>query len=490
MNSYVSRLGLEFDPFETAPDISQLFVNEPRRLLMEQLQQSGSTGNALVLLTGPLGIGKTTFSRWLQANLPPNFSTLQVQASLFMGEAQLLESICQALSLDTSSSDSLGMRSAICDYAAQLSLSGRQLQLTIDDAHELGDDALCALFDIAAVQEPESALHILLAGEAQLQTMLQGLLSRSGTDLPVISLEIKALNNDETREYLSHKLRASGFSGRVPLSSAVLARIHQQSGGVPGTIDVLVRDELDTATDIRVGSRFIFPPVYWAVAAVVVVSLMLTLLMTGNDIESATQTILLEPVATVAPNPAPVTATAQSPALPIEETPVTPPPVDVLTSNEQPVVDAPGQIEEPSVDALQSQASVSAQSPVPVPDPQPALVSAPVSTPPANPSGPVFSDLEQRLLGMSPDSFTLQVLGSHAEASVKAFMGRQPDPENFAYFESRYQDRPWYVVTLGNFPSRELADTARLRLSQELRELNPWIRNLAAIQSDIKKFKP
>ncbi|MFM1896633.1 MAG: hypothetical protein RLZZ385_1707, partial [Pseudomonadota bacterium] len=97
---------------------------------------------------------------------------------------------------------------------------------------------------------------------------------------------------------------------------------------------------------------------------------------------------------------------------------------------------------------------------------------------------------EQRLLAMAPDNFTLQLLGSHSEASVQEFIKQRGDGDKFAYFESRYQERPWFVTVFGSYSSRAQAEAAKAALPAELKALNPWVRNLAAIQSDIRKFNP
>jgi septal ring-binding cell division protein DamX len=94
---------------------------------------------------------------------------------------------------------------------------------------------------------------------------------------------------------------------------------------------------------------------------------------------------------------------------------------------------------------------------------------------------------QQSLLAQPEDSYTLQLLGSHSESNVKNFIASQPDPAAMRYFASRYQDKPWFVVVYGNFPTQDAARDAIDRLPSGLQELKPWARNLADIQADIRR---
>lgn len=96
------------------------------------------------------------------------------------------------------------------------------------------------------------------------------------------------------------------------------------------------------------------------------------------------------------------------------------------------------------------------------------------------------NDVEQALLASSPDSYTLQLLGSHSEDNVKEFIASNPAADELSYFESRHQGRPWFVVVHGSYFDRSAAREAIDRLPPALRELQPWARSLSDIQSDIR----
>lgn len=58
----------------------------------------------------------------------------------------------------------------------------------------------------------------------------------------------------------------------------------------------------------------------------------------------------------------------------------------------------------------------------------------------------------------NPESFTLQVMAAREEGAVKRFLADRTDRGEFNYFVYPQDGSNWFVVTMGNFPTRELAE--------------------------------
>lgn len=58
----------------------------------------------------------------------------------------------------------------------------------------------------------------------------------------------------------------------------------------------------------------------------------------------------------------------------------------------------------------------------------------------------------------SPEAFTIQAMAAREEEAVKRFLAEREDRTDFAYFIYPQDGSNWYVVTLGSYPSRELAE--------------------------------
>lgn len=118
-----------------------------------------------------------------------------------------------------------------------------------------------------------------------------------------------------------------------------------------------------------------------------------------------------------------------------------------------------------------------------VPTLKPAVVAKP--TPAA---AAIISGFEQELMDYPPNGFTIQILGSHSEANVQKFIAGKPLSESHGYYETRHQNKPWFVVVAGSYPDRASAKAVIDRLSPALRNMQPWIRSIGEIQRDIRQL--
>ena len=92
-------------------------------------------------------------------------------------------------------------------------------------------------------------------------------------------------------------------------------------------------------------------------------------------------------------------------------------------------------------------------------------------------------------MGLNDGNYTIQLMGSRSEESVIKFLASADLPFQSGYFETRYQDEPWFVVVAGAFASRSQANAGIARLAAGVRELQPWVRAAAGIESPVRILK-
>jgi type II secretory pathway predicted ATPase ExeA/septal ring-binding cell division protein DamX len=93
---------------------------------------------------------------------------------------------------------------------------------------------------------------------------------------------------------------------------------------------------------------------------------------------------------------------------------------------------------------------------------------------------------EQYLLSLAPKNFSLQIIGSHQEATVKQFLAKSGLGKSAHIFHTQLQGADWYVLTYGQYPSAHAAQAAVATLPKLAKDLKPWPRRVADIQSAIK----
>lgn len=472
MSKYVQQLGLRFDPFESISGTAHFYTGGGRQALLEELWQLNHYSQDLVLVSGPLGIGKTCLAEWFVKGLGEQFVAVHVQASLFMNRAQIIEAIAASQAIPS------GTFGALQSLVRDLVSSGRRLQLVVDDAHELGEDALGVVLELWRDLTLRDNLRILLLGENQLLKQLQRMLPFDSEIVPFSHYEMQALGSKDALNYVEYKLQSAGRRGAIPIDSGVMGEIYNQSGGNPGTINALVRDTLDRLELPAPRPRLEVPAVYYATGAVLFIVFLLAVFFTAPS----------DPDRTAAAIASQQTIDLQiplAPPSPQSEQEPEPEPEQIVAQDAVPPV-------------LTGAATAPATSPLvaePVPPPpvtaKPTAIVSNAGTPAVRrpeTTTAVTGAAPQRLLALPPQSYTLQVLGSRSLTKVKDFIGEQHERDKFAYFESRYQEQPWYVVVYGEFRDRPAALAAIESLPDDLRSLEPWARGLSGIQADIRKY--
>ena len=527
MNKYTQWLNLDFDPFAPSATSRDFYCSGHRQNLLDQIVEFSLYSNAMIAVTGPLGAGKTTLATNFCDRFAEEAVCVKVVATLFMNQNQFLETLQGALGFKLrDSSDTNSSIEQICRYAAELDLEARSLILIIDDAHELSAEVLQLLTKLLD-SSVDSSIHALLFGENQIDSLLQRILTADAQERLAI-FPLDGFASDETQEYIRFKLATARFTKELPIDGGIVGVIHNSSRGMPGAINNLVADALNSAVPASESDEFagigpIFSgasieqaddhqrievleaydrdekgdleqawiasiqPRYWAAAAALVVLLTGTLLfwdagpretqsipITVAVTPGATQVIDVERLTELAAAVPVLTTTDEAVVAGVGEFPVAAA-VAQDESNLAAVVIAEEVVAAETIAAVHNGAET-AKTIVEVAVVEDTAVIA------------TASSFVERLLQASPGDYAVQLLASHSQASIIEFIAQLGGEHPAGYFETRYQSKPWFVAVLASFDDRNQAAGAMASLPAKLRSNEPWVRSIAGIQTDIRKL--
>lgn len=505
MTDYLTQLDLDFDPFEPGILSRDFFVGGNRQLILDQLLELSLYGNAIISVTGCLGSGKTTLAQALENSYSDEALCVRIASTLFMTQAQFLEQLAIQLDLNLAActNDECTLRE-ICQLAAQLDLEARTIIVIIDDAHELSSEVL-EVISLLLQTAAESSIHAVFFGEPQLGKLLHSTLVRSNEG-NAIELELDGFGVEETEAYIVFKLATAGYKDSLPINGEDLGSIQNNSNGIPGTINALITDILANMVYERVPESTIVgkidsPPLhYWATAATLVVLLFgcLVLWETLATEESAVVSYEIfvddasQQVAVLGEPSLAESLLSSHSSLEVLETEVP------ESEKRHAELGSDSELATNSVREPVEQQSSSANANVQVPlEEIAAETSLPSKTQidsrvsqaasPVISGEPSLRSFERVLLNYPASHYIVQILGSRSETNVQSFLGQEAPGGTKGYFETRYQDKPWFVVVFGNFNTRDTASAAIEQLPASMKELNPWIRTVAGIQEDIRQ---
>ncbi|TBW06860.1 cell division protein [Azotobacter chroococcum subsp. isscasi] len=531
------------DPFAPRTPGFKFFPAQ-RKQVLGQLHHLARYSRLLLVVSGPLGSGKTLLRQALVASSnKQSVLCVVVSARASARVDGLLRQIALGLGLEHADEQS------ILGQVEQLAATGQELYLLVDDAELLETAALDALLALAA-GTAMGRPHVFLFGEPELVARLQSL-ADGEERFHVLRLNPYALN--DTREYLALRLEGAGSDIGV-FSDEQIEAIHRESGGWPGEVNriarVLLHEEMQSGyAEDDDSPGLILPKKHLLALAVVAVAVAAAWFMRGGaegeapvvvaqqslaeapsapvaepadavpsqSVADETQPVLREPLAQAASEadvadvgiagPAAVVAATTTAALaPSTQAQA---PVAPSVPAPKPALRAPAVVQPAS--QSQSQPRSASQSPTaakpvtpsapapaprvvakPVaPAPAPAAPAAPVAAKPAPAAGAPASRPPAAAQSGAPvgegraqaaSRYTLQVLGTRSESSAKAFVRAQG--AGYRYFRKLHQGQPLFVVTYGSFASRAEAQAAIKTLPTTVQASKPWPRTFASIQQE------
>ena len=236
---YQGYFGLDGPPFSIVPDHRVVYMSASHREAVAHLLHSLETSGGFVQLTGEVGTGKTTVSRYLLQHLPENVD-VALLLNPRINEQEMLETICDELGIGYPEDATLKkLIGVLNDYLLTSHASGRHTVLIIDEAQNLSREVLEQVRLLTNLETTsDKLLQIILIGQPELVSVLGRHDLRQLSQRIIGRFTLKPLNLRETREYIRYRLQQAGCE-RTLFTGPATRRIHRLSGGVPRLINVL-----------------------------------------------------------------------------------------------------------------------------------------------------------------------------------------------------------------------------------------------------------
>jgi general secretion pathway protein A len=225
---YESFFGLKREPFSIAPDPRFLYMSPKHREALEHLSHGLRLGGGFVLLTGEIGAGKTTVWRCFLEQLPQNFDVAYVVNPKLDVHA-LLTRVCEDLQIMPEEGEPmLDPIDAIHGHLLLARAQGRRTLIVVDEAQALAPEVMEQLRLLTNLDTSDRKLvQVLLIGQPELRTMLEWPALEPLAQRVVARFHLGTLSEDETRQYVAHRMSVAGLAGRAPFEFAALRLIHK-----------------------------------------------------------------------------------------------------------------------------------------------------------------------------------------------------------------------------------------------------------------------
>ncbi|MCK5446124.1 MAG: AAA family ATPase, partial [Rhodospirillaceae bacterium] len=237
---YQEYFGISENPFSIIPDPQYLFMSHRHEEALAHLLFGVGEQGGFVLLTGEVGTGKTTVSRALAEQLPPNTDMAMI-LNPRLSDHELMAAICDEMHIEYG--DGIVTLKGYFDLLNKHLLEthglGRNPVLLIDEAQALPEQGLELVRLLTNLEtSKKKLLQIILVGQPELNAILAQPHLRQTTQRITARYHLDALGLVETRNYIAHRLRIAGLNETV-FTNRAIRTIHKVSKGIPRLINTI-----------------------------------------------------------------------------------------------------------------------------------------------------------------------------------------------------------------------------------------------------------
>lgn len=479
--AYMRQLEQQEDDHQSISLMSFEYQAKARGRQLDTLLHLSHFSDYLVLVTAATGAGKSTFIDQFLRVQPADACIVHLALNETVSAAWIIRQLVQQLPVQLPNHASLEASIlAIQELAQELTRDEQVLLLVVDDAHWLDDDALELLANLLPRSaKVDSRPHVILCADQSLVERIEAPQFTEMRQERFYHLVLAPFSQEESADYLRQRLQIMGIAQGQGLAPIQLLQLHQLAQGNPGYLNMLANKALHKGGFVQQTGL----PIMHIAATIVVVCLLAGIWVFNYVTDSTRAPIDLPQLATVvevvevdveaAPDPDLLNEPIAQALPPLEPIELSTPSANVSLQPElQPEPNLP---------------PVAEIAPVVVAVPEPAASAAPVL-----PAWPQATAISQHAYGyaalmkVSPQHFSLQVLGARLEPTLEAFLTQHKLQQPYYVLQLERGNAPWYILLVGDYQNSGAARDAIKALPLALRNQQPWPRQVLKIQQQIR----
>ncbi len=245
---YVDYFGLRREPFSDAPDPLGYVELPTHQQALAMLESVARGDRGVVCLTGDEGTGKTMLLRVFLDRLHVGEVGVLLSPS-GAPSSHVLRDICRSLGIPANDTDNPSRALAkLRRRLASDDRQGRQVVLMIDEADRLQKPDLALLQSLISLQGDRGTLMTtIFCGTCDLVSLVAGAVETGSEAHHPIRCTLAALNQADSRYYLTERWRAAGGPVDDVFSPEALEILHAAAGGIPRRLNRLADAALRAA---------------------------------------------------------------------------------------------------------------------------------------------------------------------------------------------------------------------------------------------------
>jgi len=238
---YENFYRLNREPFSLSPDPAFLYLTPDCAEALAELIYVAGERKGFAVLTGEVGTGKTMLLRALLESVGP-----EVRTAYLLNPPRtckdLYAALASELGLQRRSRDTWTL--TLQRYLLEAYRNGAIVLALFDEAQALSAEVLEEIRLLTNLETSnDKLLQVILAGQPELDTMLESNTLRALRQRIVLRHKLKPLGSWDTVQYIARRMRVAG-ADLLPFDGNACLAIYRYSGGIPRLINLLCHSSL------------------------------------------------------------------------------------------------------------------------------------------------------------------------------------------------------------------------------------------------------
>ncbi|GAB6260617.1 XrtA-associated ATPase [Photobacterium sp. CCB-ST2H9] len=236
---YEAHFGFTDKPFKLSPDPRFFFSSPHHEKALSYLQYGISLGEGFIVVSGPVGTGKTILVHRLLSGIDESIVAVQISTTRLSAD-ELVKLVASKFGIATEGLSKADILKRLEQFLYGLRQQGRRAVLLVDEAQNLPADTVEELRMLSNFQyNDKPLLQSFLLGQEELKSIIRLPEMEQLRQRIIASCNLQPFNADQVKEYILHRLSCVGWRGTPSLSDGVFEVITRYTHGVPRKINLL-----------------------------------------------------------------------------------------------------------------------------------------------------------------------------------------------------------------------------------------------------------
>jgi type II secretory pathway predicted ATPase ExeA/pSer/pThr/pTyr-binding forkhead associated (FHA) protein len=236
---YEQYFKLSCRPFNLDPDPRFMYMTAQHSRAVANIKFALMNRDSFVIVTGEIGIGKTTILNTVLKELGPGYVTAKLVHTT-LSDIELLQALLSEFGMPIYKRKKVLLLDTLRSFFLEQYRAGKHVVIIVDEAQNLTASALEELRLLSCIDTSDRRIvSIVLTGQPNLDDVLDapGLIQLR--QRARLRQKLDAMTEAETIEYVGHRLEVAGGRVQDIFEPDALAEVHRLTYGIPRLINTL-----------------------------------------------------------------------------------------------------------------------------------------------------------------------------------------------------------------------------------------------------------